>query len=316
MDKLVSLEEFKAMHARDRATDPISSGVHLQSSGKLETEVADAFISTVMDTHSEVMGEVTVERMTTESKRIDLISLAKRAMRKAVEGTAPTGVQVYTPSSRTLLVEEVITAHDVTKSWLEDNVMREGGLEFINAEFAKQFRNDMVDLGFNGDGTTSGFLACNKGWLQLIKEASTTNKVDVPAANVDYDAIFGLLYAALPNPYKPRTSEFKFWVSTVAWQGYKDQLKARNTSLGDAIITGNQPVYWMGIEVVPREDFPVSNYLLCRPKNLVAGIHERDISIDIDWAARKRMYEVTISARIDFEFAVADELVLGYDITP
>lgn len=316
--KPMSIEEFRKMRGTDRATDPISSEVHLQTSGKMPPEARKMFISAMVDQSTDVMSKVDVIRgMKSDKLQLDVMKLGSRILRKpSAPAAGPADLQVYTPEGRELSCETFISGWDVEVEWLEDNIEGDAGLDTINAEFASVVGNDIVDLAFNGDGTTSGFLACNKGWIKLMKDDSTSvNKVDIPAANVDYEAIFGLMLAALPKKYHPKKALFELWVSVDAEEGYRDQLSARATALGDSAIQSDSPVRYKGMLVVPQAYMPDHVYMLIRPKNLKIGFH-RDIKMDIQYIARKTKYEVTISGRADFEFAVAEELVIGYDITP
>lgn len=300
-----------------RAGDAITSSVTIATAGKMNPTQARFFVDSMID-QSQVLKDVDTIQMPAESYDIDSMAVGTRLLRMPGEATEPADIFTITTAKRTMVAKEVILPWDTSKAFIEDNLER-GGEDHVIRLFGGQFGNDLADLAFNGDGATPGFLACNVGWVKLAKDAADTNKYDT-AASTDYlNVVFPGMVDLLPAKYQPflnapGASGFKLWVPTAWAKAYKRQLQAKIGSLADQMTIQGGFVPYEGIDVVPQ-GFLTGAAMLVRPKNLKVGIH-RDVSLDILWDGRTRLYKNTMDGRVDFEFAMADEIVIAWDVTP
>lgn len=295
----------------------ITSGTTIATAGRLTPEQDARFIRQGID-QAAPLKDARLYEMLSDKRYLETFALGTRLLRKPGEVVAADNTGL-TPSKRELSVEEVVLTYAPSYSFFEDNIEREGGEQTIADEFAIQFFNDLTDLGYNGDSSTPGFLACNSGWPKLIKDASNTHKADVTAAiyaAADFDTvIFPLVYAALPAKFRAIKDQFTLQVSVDDADKWLANLRARGTPLGDKVTVDGVLPRWNGITVKPRAYLANGTIILNRDKNLAFGVR-RGITMETQRQPKLRLVETTISARVDFEFAVEDEVVIGYDITP
>ena len=119
----------------------IEKAVVLSSTGgQLAPEDADAFISSVVD-KSSFLNEVTTKRMVASTAYIDVLAIATRQMRVAVEATLAATAQAVnfslTIPRRTLTPVEVIVAPDVSYTFLAENIERAAAEAHILGEIVK-----------------------------------------------------------------------------------------------------------------------------------------------------------------------------------
>lgn len=305
----------------DAESRAISSSLFV-TGGRLPAEVSDTFIDYLIE-QQVTLPRVVTRRMMGPEGHTDELTISSRKMRKATEDTAPSVANAFGTKRRTLNTIEVIWGENLSLTWLEDNIERQGSEQHIARMLATAFGNDTNDLAWNGDvaDTADSFRSINNGWITLAQDDSDTNNVDLldtavgDAAVLEGtpSAIMHVISTALPYKFKGRT-DLSFTVPIRFAESYADQLSARQTSLGDQVMIGGFPAMrYFGRQVRPEPHFIEENadkIVLTADGNLFFGI-QRQMTMDSEWKPRERRVELTITARTDYQYATGTAIVLG-----
>lgn len=280
--------------------------------GQLSTEQADKFIDTVV-AQDQFLQRIQTVTMSSKTYQLNTVGVAGRIMRKATEGTDPGFTQTISIVPKSLVSQEVILPYDITFSFLEENIQKENAEDLINNVFAKAFKNDLLDLAFNGDESSSDpFIQINDGYLKIAGADSTVHNYTIPASPV-YKDVFKSMLSQLPNKWKNNPGELCYLVSPDIEEAYRAELANRNTALGDTMVTEFRSAQYNGVDIYPVPFLPGGaepSVILTKYQNLALGLG-RDIRIGKQVQERKRIVEYTISAKIDFNYVVGDMIVLG-----
>lgn len=284
----------------------------IATNGRLYPDQANRFIDYVVDQSVMFKSGIRVVRMRADRADIDKLSVGTRILRKATENDAtatPVGVST---SKKQLSVTEIILPVDVTFSFLEDNIEREGIQDHLMSMFGLQLSNDLEDLALNGDGVTGPFLSIETGWLALAIADTETQIYDTNGSTDLRGTIFQGMLDKLPAQYQSNRNNLKYFVSVAAKNQYRYQLGQRQTAGGDNFIQQDGGVSYAGIEIIGVPYMPTGSFLLTVPDNLVFGIH-RDVNLGIWKNERKRVWEYTWTCRVDYQTVNGLAMVLGYD---
>lgn len=292
----------------------------LGTGGKMNAEQANQFM-TFMQDYSPFLNKVNFIRMTKTTRDLDSLDVNKRAMRRQVENgeNAPTGT--VSPKRRALKAVGVIMPYDITFQFMKENIEGENINTTLAKLFAQQFANDTVDLAFQGDESSDdNFININDGWLKIAKNDSGTHKFDTEGSTDYLNTVFPGLLSAMPDKYynlytEEDKSKIKIFCSPTVNRMYKRQLQARNTALGDALITGGQHVNYDGFEIVPVAFIPDDMQIVTPYENLVYGIYGQSLEVYSNIVPRKTRYEYTLLADFDMEINNPDALVIGGNFT-
>lgn len=293
------------------------STTDLTTGGRMNATQAKRFLDYMVDS-SKLIKDCQFIRMTADRFDLDYIAVGSRIMRKAVEAIAPTDLAGVTHTKRELVVTEVILPFDISFSYLEDNI--EGGdvQDHLMRLFAQQYANDLEDLAINGIGSGGDpFLSIEKGWMTLAKDTGTHSGVHIFDTNASTDMIGTILpgmVAAMPEKWKRNPLNLQLMVSPANEEKYRTELTARNTSLGDSYLSTNKAPSYLGYPVVPVPTLDNGEFIFGNPKNLAMGVHARHLRVGKQIQERKRVIEVTVTSRIDFEIVADDQLVIGYNV--
>lgn len=292
----------------------------LGTGGKMNAEQANKFM-TFMQDYSPFLNKVNFIRMTKTTRDLDSLDVNKRALRRQAENTenAPTGTVSH--MRRTLNAVGVIMPYDVTFQYMKENIEGENVNTTLAQMFAKQFANDTVELAFLGDESSDdNFININNGWLKIAKDDSATHKFDTEGSSDYLNTVFPGLLDSMPDKYfnlytEEDKSKIKIFCSPAVNRKYKRQLQARNSALGDALITGGQNVNYDGFEIVPVAFIPDDMQIVTPYENLVYGIYGQSLEVYSQVVPRKTRYEYTLLADFDMEINNPDALVIGGNFT-
>lgn len=280
--------------------------------GQLNAEQSEKFISTVVE-QDQFLKKIQTVTMSSKTYQLNTVGVAGRVMRKATEGTDPGFTQSVTITPKSLVSQEVILPYDITFSFLEENIQKENAEDLINNVFAKAFRNDLLDLAFNGDESSADpFVQINDGFIKLAAGDSSVTDYTIESGALT-KTVFQEMLALLPNKWKNNPAELCFLVSPDVEETYRSELANRNTALGDIMVTEFRGAQYSGIDVVPVPFMPGSTgqkIILTKYQNLAVGLG-RDIRIGKQVQERKRIVEYTISAKVDFNYVLGEMIVLG-----
>jgi len=285
---------------------------------RLNPTQGSEFIRTIVD-NTPILKLIRTIDMPAPTYDLDFVGVASRIIRKATEGTAPTVGNNFTFTKKSLNTVEIVLPEDITQTFLEDNIERAGAEDTISSMLATQFGNDLADLFINGDtadaGASKDFLNIDDGLVKLAKVSRGTHKFDTNASQDFKGVVFPGMMAQLPNKWKAQKANLRFLVSPSVADAYIDQLATRQTALGDELIQGGRLPEYKGVKILPVEYMPDDVLILTPLSNLAMGI-QRDFTIAREYVPRKRIYEYTITSRVDAcQIVIDDALVIAYNIT-
>jgi hypothetical protein len=293
----------------------VEKAVVLSSTGgQLAPEDAEEFIDSVVD-KSAFLGKITVLPMDASAAYIDTFAIATRQFRAAVEATLAATAQTVNFSAtiprRTLTPVEVILAPDISYTFLKQNIEREAAEAHLLQQIGGSFKNDMLDLSVNGDGSTGNFLSINTGWITLAEADSNVNDADCAGAGPS-DALDKTL-EVLPEQYDGM-EDLAFCVSRKFRRKYRRELAARESQLGDTAQTSAGDIDFEGIPLEVVYSWPTASIMLTPLKNLHIGI-SKDMTVEKMLQPRKQVIEYTITAKFDPEYAYGGFIALGSNVS-
>jgi len=298
----MTVREFLEMVRKDQ--------IDVATGGQLSAENANAFINEMLD-QAAFMQLMSIRRnIAAATANMDSMTLAIRQLQAATEGSAPEDTSEVTITRRTLTPVEVILPYDVTYSFLESNIEGQDVTATLNKIFATAFANDLLDLSINGDEDGEDFVAINDGFIDIAEGDDNVNDYDTDGATDYYDDIFPGMLAAMPDKWKANPSSLAFIVSSTVREAYLDEIGARTTAAGDAALIDGVGAKYHGIPVIAHPYMQDAEFLLTNPKNLWIGFG-RDITYEFQRQPRSRTIEYTITAKVDFNYALSTLMVLA-----
>lgn len=236
----------------------------LASGGKLNAEQADRFIDFVFD-ETGLRGIVRLVRMRAEQFDIDKIGVGKRVAVPKDEAVDPGVRRGVVTSKVSLNKKAVMVPFEISEEFLEDNIEGEDAEDRVARMMGTQFANNLEDMYINGDtlgvavpeediveGGSTDFvkdplLALMDGWWKIAK---TGNIVDADSANISSN-IFSKMKNAMPNKFRKRLNQLRFFMPMDTEQNYRQALAARGTALGDNALQTMENIRSFGVELMP-----------------------------------------------------------------
>lgn len=282
--------------------------------GLLNTEQSNKFIDTVVD-QSAFLTSIRFERNIARARDLDNIGVGNRLWHGPAEDTEPNDNKLkgVTTGKRTLTPVEVMLPYNISLSYLEENIEKEGVENTINSIFAKQFGTDMVDALFNCKKATSNtdpdyeFLKVTDGVIALLN--ADTDKLMFSRGSGDTDwkgSVFPGVIGMLPEKYQ-NDGDLVILTSLRVENEYRDQLGERPTVLGDKYIMEKPTAYFKGLPIKSVPRIPYGFVGVTTLKNLAAGVG-REITVYRQLVPRKRRVEYTITAKLDFNYVLTEKI--------
>jgi hypothetical protein len=297
---------------------------NLTSGGLLNPAQSDAFITYMFELT--VLTKLRLIRMTTPKQDIDKIGIGTRLLRKATEMTTVTDSTSFTLGKVQLITQKLVLPWDISRDTYKANIERSGIADTVQRLMAIQAGNDIEDLAINGDvNSGDALLSANNGWLPLAKASASTKQVMASGSGIS-KSLFSRMIKNVPNKYKTRRSELRFYAAPNVVQDYVDGLSDRETQLGDALIQEGARALVFGIPLVEVPMLPTdlagtyagatglhSDIILTFPENFITGVLE-DIIVFHWFNPRKDAHEFTMYVEVDFEWENLDAVVLLRDV--
>ncbi len=278
--------------------------------GVLPVDLFNEWFEEIQET-APLMGMVRTVPMPREKMRIPKIVVGGRIRQAHAEGTEPTSEEDATTEFVELDAEKSSLYWSLTAEAVEDTVAETANTVFNMMN--QQFAVDTQDLGINGDGTTSGFLSQNEGWLHIADDrgmpeyshddAGTPQPID--------DSVFHETLQMIEGKYlRPiNGQEPVFMTSRQQVQEYGHSLIERETPLGDSILFGQVDLEPFGYDLVGLPTFPQDQALFTNPQNLIYGLY-REVEIDAMQQSDK-IFEEDLAGRwairVRDDFEIEDE---------
>jgi HK97 family phage major capsid protein len=286
--------------------------------GLLNPEQNNTFIRRLIDTPT-LLNRVRSVPMNAPTMKINKIQFGSRILQVAPQGTSPymeddgsndrwlasARRSKPTTSQVSLSTQEIIAEVRIPYEVLEDNIEGAGMENTILALIAERAALDLEELLIQGDTTLSGsdpYLGLMDGVLKL----AVSHVVDAAGATVNA-GLFNSLKKALPTKYRRNLNQMAFFVSMDRETDYRLVVAGRGTPLGDAILTGTNPLPVLGIPMVGVALMPDAKGLLLNPQNVIFGI-QRNVRIEQDRDIRSREVIIVLTARIAIQIEEEDAL--------
>lgn len=285
--------------------------------GRMNPQQARQFIQTIR-AENQFLQEIRFVDMTGPEYDLDYLNISNRLIRRGVEGQEPTNTVGIQTARRKLQTIECILPVDISKSFLEDNIEREGAEDTIARMVATQFGNDLLDLAINGDVDYSGvdedFIRLDDGWIKKAKSPTyATHKVDTGGSTDLKNEVFPEMVDRLPEKWKANKDNLRIVLSANDASRYARQVVVRETALGDDLLVSGRIPPFEGIRLRPVPYWPDGVFMLTFPQNLAMGV-QRDFTVDREWKPRRRVVEYTLTNRIDpAEIVLDDAVVIAYE---
>lgn len=211
----------------------------------------------------------------------------------------------------------------VSDEFLEDNIEREGFADTLMELLASAVGRDLEELYIRGDTTsTDTYLAVLNGLVNAF-QASGTHTVDATGIGADYQSIFLSMLQALPIQFRRDPTQLRYYVPVRVGDGYRNQIAARGTPLGDQYLMGNVPLAYSGIPVVSVPMMigtGVGNgtdagdkIFLSHPKNIYIGFR-RQVRIETFRDPREGTTSFVVTVRSDVKLGHVDASVIAIHV--
>jgi len=289
--------------------DEVRKGVLMPSAGGIMPPGAFMEFMQEVEHGSVFMQNIQIDTITRPTQELQSLSAATRLLRAADTSSGYTAGTV-TPKVRTFTPTRCGLALDVGYDWLDDNADGRNADEVIRAYLAELVQRDLIDLAGNGDGTTSGFLATNKGFTKLAADDSGSDVHLYDAQNaimLGASGVLANLKTKMPTQYRAGSI---FFMSVSEGDTFIDELGARATLLGDQALQSGGPFPWHEYKIVPVPFWPNDKVIMTPKWNLRLGMW-KDINVASVNNPRKSLVEYTVEMRLDFQYANGDALCYG-----
>jgi len=306
--------------------DAIST-TDIVTSGKLSSEQAKVFIDYMLK-ETEIFDMIQFKRMKQLHGIAYDIGVARRMLRKGVEGTAPTNYSSITTGHNEIDLIETVLATDITDQFKVENVEGNKAADHIMRLIAQQYSNDLQDLAINGNEDVQNtnasaadylnitdeeleFINVYNGWLKLIKENPGKHMVE-ETFNPDngYKGLLKTALKAMPEKWK-KGGDLIYFVPFEVIEDYVYELTGRVSTMGDnALLNNKNPITFMGRQLKGVSSMPSNTALLTSPSNLAFGIFTENIKTEYARNARKRQDEYTTTSSTGVQVANYDAAVL------
>lgn len=289
----------------------LKAGITTADGALMPEEVKNQFIDTIVD-QSAFLKMVTVERDIKRTLHLDAIAIDGRMLKKRGESGDITADKKPSFPRRSLTPVAITLPYDIGYDWLRKNIKGESAEEDVNRAFARGFRNQLVDLAFNGDtdvnpaNPDADFLEITDGYIKRSSADADAHLFDRQDSTDWKGTVFPGLIDALPDKYFG-DSDLTFFTSRRTYSEYARQLGERVTNLGDLFTTGRPKAMYEGIPIEPIPGVPYGVVILTPPKNLAIGFgDEFRVFRQLFPRQSGREVQYTIFADFDANYAVSD----------
>lgn len=309
--------------SNEQVLELLKASITTSLEGLVSPQQVSEFIDMTVE-QTAILQQLRVETDIKKSLELYPIDLGDPAMVLATEATVPAAADVIQPTitKKTLTPVEVLSAFDVSFSYLRKNIRGESVNDDLNRIFAKRMGKDIVMTAFRGntaaanDTRKNKALRCRNGFV--VKALADAAVHDYSIGSVDYaGVVFPGLLDLMPADYRDQRDELGIFCSANVRDKYALQIGARATAGGDSVLFGGganrAPMRFLDIDLLPvygmaHDD---SEYIiLTLKKNLAIGFGV-NMEIGRDITQRSRLLEVTITSEWDNAILIGDALVLG-----
>jgi HK97 family phage major capsid protein len=294
-------------------TRNIDSASSIASAGKMNADQASSFLDYVVGDNA-TLSVIERRMMSGPTADLDRIAVGSRKLLAGAENTAVSDTNGISFGKRSLQTTEAVWAENISLSFLEDNIAGGNAEGQIAAVVGKASGEELTDRAWNGDGTTTGWLAINTGFEDLLDANSDSDVTEVDvSAKTTAEACLNLVYKSMPSQYRNLSGQTIFCTPAFATV-YMDEIADRKTGLGDATLTGGMSgLRYYGIPILVDRHIGGTQVYMTPRDNLVFGV-QRDVTSESEWNPRARQIELTVSFRFDFQYKFGGVAVRGHTV--
>ena len=279
----------------------------------LRPEESSRFIDLIVAA-SDFLKRITVEKCSRLKKDVNVWDFIQETLQRVPEGKDPIDYTSLRNVGKQLDLADGTLFGFIPFSFLEDNAKNPRIESLVQNKLSGVYSRDVVRMGFVGtkDDNSGGFRTLNKGWIQLVKEASASKKVNVAnydagSGSVDWSALLAEKIRSLPDIYK---SDSAALIMTRAdHEEYAEQIG--NRVAAHPVLFSGKTLTPLGYDIVLVEHMPRKHVLFTPLKNLVFG-HGRDIQRFREMSGVKRGINYTINSYFDYQVAVDEAAVIAW----
>ncbi len=284
--------------------------------GTLRSEETERFIDLVVKGNP-ILSRVTVDRARKLTKDVNVWELLRGVLQRVPQGEKPDKFTRFKNVGKKLEMKDAQLFSHIPMDYLRDNQHRPGLESMVGSRLAETYGNDVTLLAFTGtadDFAGKAFEKLNKGWPQLLKDASGSHKVDVsdhtggtPAA-VNWEGLFSAMVEQLPDVYKG--DKTVFLMSRSDAELYQRQIGQMVGGLGHLL--SKQNLTYLGYEIVSLNEMPRGHVIFTPLPNLVYGVNT-SMERYREYSGEERCIKYTFDSSFDFQVAVDDAAVIAWD---
>jgi HK97 family phage major capsid protein len=214
----------------------------------------------------------------------------------------------------TLKTDELIAVMYLTFELLEDII--EGG-QIEGSDFqalvldimAEQIALDLEYKLVLGDTSSMDDLLQLQNGILKFATSNIVNQNDAPISHL----LFAEMIKSLPDRYRSRLAQYKFFVNSNVEIDYRAQVAQRQTNLGDATLVGNAPVNVLGIPMVRVGAMPTDTIVLTDPTNIMFGIQRR-FRLATETDEENRLVKIIVTMRVGQGVEQEDMMVKAINV--
>ncbi len=243
--------------------------------------------------------------------------LLRGVLQRVPQGEKPDKFTSFKNVGKKLEMKDAQLFSHIPMDYLRDNQHRPGLESMVGSRLAETYGNDVTLLAFTGtadDFAGKAFEKLNKGWPQLLKDASGSHKVDVSdhtggtPATVNWEGLFSAMVEQLPDMYK--SNKTVFLMSRGDAELYQRQIGQMVGGLGHLL--SKQNLTYLGYEIVPLNEMPRGHVIFTPLPNLVYGVNT-SMERYREYSGEERCIKYTFDSSFDFQVAVDDAAVIAWD---
>ncbi len=279
----------------------------------LRPEESNRFIDLIVSA-SDFLKRITVEKCSKLKKDVNVWEFVQEVMQRVPEGDDPSKYTSFKNVGKELSLVDGTLFSFIPLSFLEDNAKNRRIESVIEGRLSAVYGRDIVRMGFVGmkDDNSDGFRTLNKGWIQLLKEAQKSNKVDVAeyedgSGVIDWSGLLSEIIRSLPDLYKSESTAIV--MNKADHEEYAEQIG--NRVAAHPVLFSGKNLTPLGYDIVTISHMPRKHVMFTPLKNLVFG-HGTEVKRFRELSGVKRCINYTINSYFDYEVAVDEAAVLAW----
>jgi len=297
--------------------------------GILTPDKFDQFVR-VIQRRTRILDEARFIPMDSQQVEIDRVGFVGRVLRAGLESdktshkTLEEGDHVKPEFwNNKLIAQELQAITGIKDQALRRNIERGNFEDTLLDLFGEAAGRDLEEFNVRADTDTAygtdAVLSLTDGWAKLAENHIYGQNGDFDPSDSDAypENMFEALLSAIPKKYLQNRSEWRFYVDWDVENAYRNLLRERQTSLGDAATLQHQDLTYKGIPVryVPmleRDNASQGDIaMLQHPDNMVWGLFH-EVTIERDRIPKERRTDFVLTLEGDAHYEDENAAVVAH----